>query len=209
MYDSGTIDVQAHTVSHAMVFSSDRLLGFLQPRTRFSLLSRPVVEFGDRPRCLEPQDLGAPLYPVRSRMSDVWRYRDDDAVRTACIARVKKGGGETFFQKKNWQAELAEIVRGGSGRFETAEERENAVREELVKCREVLGARLRTNTIRQVCLPWGIGGTLAEKAARNAGYETAVADELYGKRFLHSGSNPFRIMRLKHQYIMRLPHNHG
>ena len=205
MYNSGTIDVQAHTYSHAMVFSSDRLLGFVHPRTRSTLLSRPVVEFGDRPRCLGPEDLGAPLYPTRSRMSDVWRYRDDDDVRAACIARAKEGGGEAFFQREGWQAELAEIVRGGSGRFETAEERENAIKDELVKCRDVLSDRLRTSTIRQVCLPWGIGGMLAEEAAREAGYETAVADELYGKRFLRKGSNPFRIMRLKHQYIMRLP----
>jgi hypothetical protein len=40
---------------------------------------------------------------------------------------------------------------------------------------------------------------------RQAGYETAVADKLFGRRFVTAATDPYRIMRLKHEYIVCLP----
>lgn len=205
--DEGVVDVQAHTYSHAMMFCSDEPAGFIHPGTITSLLSMPAIKFGSEPVFLNNNMLGAPLFPVRSRMSDAVRYLDDENVRKNCIEYVRKSGGAEFFKGDYWQEDLMQIVRGSFGRMESAEERESAVLDELVRSREVLAARLKSNSIRQVCFPWGVCGDLAGSLVKKAGYETAVADELRGKRFVEPRGNPYRIMRLKHQYIFCLPGN--
>ncbi len=71
-------------------------------------------------------------------------------------------------------------------------------------CREGLEARLGKPSS-QICMPWAVCGARAETLAREVGYASVVADALWGKRYVHPGANPYRLMRLKHQYIFCLP----
>ena len=79
-----------------------------------------------------------------------------------------------------------------------------AIRQELLQGREILEARL-SKAISQVCMPWAICGRRAELLAREVGYQSVVADRLFGKRYVYPGANPWRLMRLKHDYIRLLP----
>lgn len=203
--DEGVVDVQAHTYSHAMIFCNAQPAGFLAPGTRISYLSLPALDLTPAPVFLDASMLGAPLYPRRSRMSDAFRYIDDPDARQACIDHVHAGGGSAFFDDPARQAELFRIVSAARGRMESAAEREAAIWQELVRSKEVLTEKLKSQRVRQICFPWGICGRLASELAQKAGYETAVADTLFGKRYAAAQRDPYRIMRLKHQYIFCLP----
>lgn len=203
--DEGIVDVQAHTYSHAMIFCDARPAGFLAPDTGLSYLSLPALDFSPAPVFLETGMLGAPLYPQRSRMSDAFRYIDDANVRKACMEHVHASGGPSFFEDSARRAELVRIAGTTHGRMESVPERETAIWQELVRSRDVLMDKLNSHSIRQICFPWGICGELAGELVKKAGYETAVADTLFGKRCAIPKSNPYRIMRLKHQYIACLP----
>lgn len=203
--DEGLVDVQAHTFSHAMIFCDARPAGFLAPDSGISFLSMPALDFSPDPVFLDAGMLGAPLYSRRSRMSDAFRYVDDAGARQACIERVHAGGGPVFFEDPDGRAELLRIVSTARGRMESAEEREQSIWQELVRSREVLAAKLNSQSVRQICFPWGICGRLAGELVQKAGYETAVADTLFGKRYAEAQRNPYRIMRLKHHYIFCLP----
>ncbi len=203
--DEGIVDVQAHTYSHAMIFCDAQPVGFLAPDSRVSYLSMPALDFTPDPVFMDAGMLGVPLYTRRSRMSDAFRYIDDSGVREACVKHVHAGGGPAFFADPSWRAELFRIASTARGRMESAVERESAIWQELVRAREVLAGKLKSPCIRQVCFPWGICGRLAGELAQKAGYETAVADTLFGKRYAAAQQDPYRIMRLKHQYIACLP----
>jgi len=205
LHDGGVVDVQAHTFSHAMIFCSDTPAGFLSPTYAPHPLLKPVIDFGERPTTLEPSRLGAPLYPVRSRMSDAVRYEDSPDARRACCDQVAAKGGAAFFERPGWETELRELAGRYPGRFESPAAQREAILEELVKSREILQRRLKTDTVRQVCLPWAVMGRIAESLLNQAGFTTAVADRLYGKRAVCAGQNPWRLMRLKHKFVFCLP----
>jgi len=205
MHASGRVDVQAHTLTHAKVFCSEQVVDFVTPETRLTMLGRPVLDFGPPPRVMEDDMLGAPLYQARSRMSDALAYVETDAARKACVEYVATNGGRAFFQKTDWRQELEQIVACHPGRFESVEEREQSQLSELSEARQILKQQLPDHSVRQVCFPWGVAGQGAIALSRRAGYETAVADQLWGRRCMWQRTDPFHIMRLKHSYIFSLP----
>src|SRR5207253_2241285 len=70
LQSDGVIDVQSHTNTHARVFTSRIIAGFVEPGyASIPTLNRPRVGWAPL-RFVEPEDLGAPLYEHRSRMSD-------------------------------------------------------------------------------------------------------------------------------------------
>jgi hypothetical protein len=204
MSNSGIVDVQSHTWSHAMMYDEDVVLDWVKPEYDRSELSGPVLQMGDSVTRVTQDMLGCPLYRVRSRMSDGLRYMDDSSVLEKCVEHVRKNGGADFFKGESWQTQLMNIVVTGNGRFESEAERLAEITREMSRSREVLQLELGTR-IRQICMPWAVGGKIAETVAKSVGYETMVADEMWGKRFVVKGGNPYRIMRLKHKYIYCLP----
>ncbi|MFC1497790.1 polysaccharide deacetylase family protein [Verrucomicrobiota bacterium] len=200
----GLVDVQAHTYSHAQMFSSPDVVGFVTPDTDTHILCRPILRAGVNPVFASDQMLGCPIYFHRSRMSDAVRFVDDESVRSACIEKVRREGNAVFFERCEWERELRSIVQEGKGCFESTQEQTRALREELSSAKEILEHKLKKR-ISQVCFPWAVCGQLAEQLVRETGYESAVADMLFGKRFVAAKSNQYRIMRLKHQFIYCLP----
>lgn len=90
------------------------------------------------------------------------------------------------------------------GRFETDEEARTAIREDLESCRDRLKEELGKSP-RLLCFPWAVAGPTAKREAEGAGYAAAFADHFPGKRYVRPGDNPYRLMRLKHQWLKKLP----
>lgn len=89
-------------------------------------------------------------------------------------------------------------------RFETEGESRAAIREDLENCRDRLRAELgRAPSL--LCFPWAVAGPTAREEAERAGYRAAFADRFPGKRYARPGDDPFRLMRLKHQWMRKLP----
>lgn len=212
LHTSGLIDVQSHSWSHSMMFSGDSPESFVTPAFGAEpLLNRPRV--ADRaaargptaPEFLTPADLGAPLYPRRSRLSDAWRFEEDRAARDRCTAHVRANGGAAFFARPTWRAELAAVHGAGAGHFESDEARERAIADELDRARSELCARLGTNTVQHVCAPWGVAGGRARRVARRLGFLTLFADRLFGRRIVQAHDDPYSLMRLHERFIHCLP----
>ena len=161
----GTVDIQAHTYSHAKIFCHDEVEDFLRPGSEISLLSRPILAFHEKPVFIAEDQFGCPLYPVRSRMSDALRYMDDERSRVRCIHHVRESGYGEFFKGDSWRDELIELAQESDGRFETEQEREDCIRTELVRAREVLEHKLcREAPRRSVCL--GVYAVRSRKGLR-------------------------------------------
>lgn len=204
LHGAGTIDIQAHTMGHTLIFSDSVLAGFVTPGFLRHPHLYPLVDTGAGERYLTPADLGAPLYTQRSRYSAALRYDNPEAF-AACVQWVREKGGVDFFSRPDWEATLRKLAGSFPGRQETPAQRDAAIFVDLLAARQQLNARLKTDTIRHMCFPWAIASKPAEQAAEKAGYVTAFGDRLWGRRAVRAGDPPYRLMRLKHQHIYRLP----
>jgi hypothetical protein len=203
---SGVADVQCHTYSHARIFCSTAVTGYVTPDFDSTpLLNRPQIAEPPNAVFLGPSDLGAPLYAARSRMSDALRVSAADEIRLRCLERVAAGGGPRFFEKPNWRSELDAIAKGAPMSVETSDQRRAAIEEELDRCRASLNERLGTGTVQHVCLPWGVSGENSTAALKRLGFRSAFANRLRGTRAVRRGDDLYWLKRLPNKYIFRLP----
>jgi hypothetical protein len=218
MHDSGVIDIQSHTRSHAMIFSDEVIAGFVTPEYALEpLLNRPVTN-GDalsgsgasrassgQIASVEPAALGTPLFVRRSRMSDACRFFADEQAADRCRDHVARHGGPMFFQRSGWRSELEALLPAVQGRFESEDARKAAIRTELVDGRSLLNERLGTTTVRHVALPWGVAGKTTRRALRDTGHVTAFAERPLKRRGVHAGDDPYQLMRLNGKFLTCLP----
>jgi len=206
IHASGVFDVQSHTRSHAMIFGGDAVVDFVRPGFEHEpILNRPVTSTNGRVQAIDPGAIGTPLYVRRSRMSDAHRYFADESVAESCRRRVAEGGGARFFDRPQWRSELETIAAGARGSFEQDEARQRAIRDELAEARAVLNEQLRTNTVKHVAMPWGIGGSLARKEVEATGHATAFAERPLLRRAIRAGDDRYQLMRLSGRHLTCLP----
>ena len=209
MHDSGVIDVQSHTRSHAMIFSDDAVAGFVTPEyAREPLLNRPVTGAngaGGHIASVGPEALGTPLFVRRSRMSDARRFFADERLADRCRDHVAQRGGASFFGRSGWRAELEALLQGPRGGFESEDARGAAIRTELADGRALLNEKLGTASVRHVALPWGIAGDTTRRALRETGHVTAFAERPLKRRGVHAGDDPYQLMRLNGKFLTCLP----
>lgn len=207
LHASGLIDVQSHSHSHAKVFCSTRIEGFVTPAyADTALLGRPQLEPPPQLTFVTPSDLGAPLFTSRSRMSDARRLIWPERVHERCVGLVAKEGGAAFFAMPDWRARLTAIAGAAPApRAESDNEQRRAIEDELASSRAMLNERLRTQTVNHICLPWGVSGRETAAALKRVGYRTAFANRLRGLHAVRPGDDPFWLKRLPNKYIFRLP----
>jgi hypothetical protein len=209
MQDSGVVDIQSHTRSHAMMFGDHTVAGFVTPDyEREPMLNRPLTSENGM-AFLEPEALGTPLYVRRSRLSDACRYLPDQSTAEGCRTHVASNGGRTFFARRSWRAELERIAQAGGGRFEDEATRVAVIREELSDGRAMLNDNLRTTSVRHVALPWGVAGDIARRAVAETGHVTAFAERPLRRKLVRAGDDRYGLMRLNGRFLTCLPGRGG
>jgi len=207
LHDSGIVDVQCHTDSHSMIFCSSEVRGFVTPDYAATpLLNRPQLTPAPALRFLRADELGAPLYLARSRMSEGRRVAVSLALHERCVDYATREGGAAFFARADWRAKLGRLTGGAvGGAVERESEQGRAIEEELDRGRAILNDRLRTDTVRHVCLPWGVSGRRAAAALVRLGYRSAIANRWRGMNAIRPGDDPYWLKRLPNRHIFRLP----
>jgi peptidoglycan/xylan/chitin deacetylase (PgdA/CDA1 family) len=204
---SGIIDVQCHTETHSMIFCSGAISGFVTPEYRDTpLLNRPRL--ADRPhlRFLSAEELGAPLYVARSRMSEARRVPVSLDLHQRLVDHVAHEGGPAFFDRADWSAVLRRLAGAGAiDRPEGEAERRRAIEEELDRGRTSLNSCLGIRTVRHVCLPWGVSSRDTADTLQRLDYQSAFANRWSGTLAVRPGDDPFWLKRLPNRYIFRLP----
>jgi len=204
MHKSGVFDVQSHTRSHARVFCDANVTGFVTPGPVGDPLDMPIESSNGSVHFIEPWALGTPLYLRRSRMSDARRFVPDAATADRCRQHVARNGGAAFFERSDWRSELERLARG-NGRFETDDEREAAIENEINEGRTLLNAGLGTTTVRHLALPWGIAGDVTRRAVRGSAHVTAFAERPLRRRGVRAGDDRYGLMRLNGKFLTCLP----
>jgi hypothetical protein len=207
LHASGVVDVQSHTYSHSMVFTASQIVDFIQPGyTGTPYLNRPQLTPPPSLEFVTPDDLGAPLYSARSRMSDAPRALVSRDLNDRCVELVRREGGPDFFARRGWQARLRSAASPApQPPTESAEEQARVLEEELARSREVLNDRLKTQSVHHICLPWGVAGRRTAALLARVGYRSAFANRLRGLHAVRQGDDPYWLKRLPNRYIPLLP----
>ena len=210
LHASGVVDIQSHTYSHSMIFCSPQPVGFVEPNYGTTpLLNRPQLSPQPALAFITPADLGAPLYAARSRMSDARRVVTSREAHLRCTELVAREGGPAFFERPDWRKRLRAAANVSSALpLEAAEGQARALEDELAESRSILNARLKTQSVNHICLPWGVAGRRVEALLQRVGYRSAFANRLQGQHAVHPGDNPYWLKRLPNRYIFHLP-GHG
>lgn len=214
MHESGVIDFQCHSLDHRRIPVGSRIRDFIHPgliAEYFFSFDIPIMRDAE----VEYDDfkafLGAPVYESAPFMENRECYLEDIALRNACVDYVAQNGGERFFLDSSWRKRLFRWVDAGrngakvSGEYEAPGVQRERITSSLLKAKEMIETRLAGKTVRHLAYPWGQGSDLSAACSKEAGYVSNFWSTITRRSSNRPGDDPFRIVRLKHDFIWRLP----
>ncbi len=89
--------------------------------------------------------------------------------------------------------------------FETEKARTQRIRNDLVRAKSSIESRLAGKSVRHLAYPWGTGSALAVELSKEAGYLSNHWLRLPRRPVNKQGTDPYRFVRLKHDFLWRLP----
>jgi hypothetical protein len=152
-----------------------------------------------------------PIYQARPRMQVDARYFDDEGLRQHCIDEVMRRGGRAFFDNDSWEVQLRQAVTDYRAnhvlhdRYETPDERDQALYEELLQSKQVIERNLPDKQVKQLCYPWYDASDHAIRASKKAGYSVNLFGQRDGRYTNVPGQDPFEVVRIEAVFLQRLP----
>jgi peptidoglycan/xylan/chitin deacetylase (PgdA/CDA1 family) len=211
---SGLVDVQSHAHRHALVNTSDKLIGFATPEAlaRYDIYDWPLRNV-DGCEELGYPELGTPIYSAAPLLSAERRFVENSAVAQACQQHVADHGGADFFRRGDWQGQLRRIHDAVSE--SRALRRGERMRDE--DCRALVASEFeqsRTHFQAQLgfapqylAYPWMLGSDYSLQLARDFGMR-AVFGVALDYRKANRPSLPVPVFgRLKADWLRLLPGN--
>ena len=214
MHESGVIDFQSHTMYHSLVFTSNQVVDFVHPQYDTHFYGNVFVPLYSR----SGQDvisrdpiLGMPIYAGKPRMIAHQRFYDDEGLRDYCVNFVRENGGDKYFRQAKWRKILWQIIEKFKRtntlqeRFETVEERDESIFEELQQSKSVIEERLKGKKVSHLCYPWYEAEDFSVRASVQAGYEVNYFGQRKGRFTNEPGGDPLNVVRVEDIFLQRLP----
>ena len=207
MQASGCFSFGSHTCFHHPVFASDHVIDFGNPDYTSMVIDVPV-EKGTEKELIEnkPERFwGRPIYHHKHFMQAECLYTND-AARKACVDHIQEAGTLSFFERPSWRRELTEVATryGDGGRVLGASETRDLIQADLEESKGEIERRIG-DEVRHLCYPYGAGSELSIMLSKQAGYETNIWQTLPYENKNPAGADPFRLVRLKKDFLRRLP----
>lgn len=180
MIKDETIEIQSHAKTHTWYFSSPKIVDFHRPervdgyRTPIWLLWNyfPERKYRSMEENLSDRiPYGTPIYEHAKSLS-AKRYFEDERLTEELVRYVQGSGGERFFFEPDWRSRLMKVVDGfgtRQDRFESDEEYEQRVREELVESKRLIEEKL-SRPVEFLCWPGGGRSERSKRIALEVGY---------------------------------------
>jgi hypothetical protein len=207
--ESGHVDVQSHAHRHALVVTSNQLVGFATPRNlaRYDVYDWPMRHTATGER-LGPPALGTPVYRATPLLSASQRFLESPGLTSACTELVAEAGGPAFFQLSNWSERLLRLYRSRAcvlrGEVMGAAEFKALVSSEFELSRSEFATNLGY-TPTSIAYPWMLGSRESLELARSAGFRHAFGVAL-DYRQARRGGLPLQVFgRLRSDWLPLLP----
>lgn len=212
MNDSGLIEFGSHTLYHHKIFTGPDIVDFFGPGYERMPYSYPAVPAGLERAVLEkdPSEFfGMPIYISDSLMAGKQRFIDDQEFRKECMSyyRERLKAQDSRFECKKALFRFSALYQRRNKlnhRFLTLEDAANEIYDNLYTSKKILEERLG-RAVNHLCYPFGIWSHLSTEMAKKAGLLSAFCSYIPGRQINRYGDDPYKIVRLKDDYIFRLP----
>lgn len=207
MHKSGLVDFQSHTLYHHKVFTGNEVIDFLGEDSIQPIYDQ-ILPFGfenEIARNSIKQYYGLPIYQSSSLMEGKPLYMDDNELRNAYI-QFYADNIEANGNSQNWKRKMMKFLKkykNKRGYYLTNEETKKVILENLTISRKMIEDRLQKQ-IRHLCYPNSLYSELSTQLSKEAGYVTNFCGCISGGKSNKKGSNPYRCVRLKNDFIFRL-----
>lgn len=207
--ESGCVDVQSHSHRHALVHTSDRLVGFASPAllARYDIYDWPMRHTRDGDQLGRPAP-GTPIYRAAPLLSAQSRYVESAGLTEACVQLVEEAGGADFFSRPDWALRLRRLhqARAGvlCGEYCNDERFDRLLASDFELARAAFTRHLGYAPS-VLAYPWMLGSDRSLEMARRFGIRTVFGVALdYRKARAHA--LPVRVFgRLKADWLPLLP----
>ena len=176
MVANGVMDIQSHAHTHTWYFNSASIVDFRHPGDRYIWIDwneYPETKYDYR-KAIYPPRYGSPVYSYGPSLSTK-RYFPDLALEKTLVDYVDENGGEAFFNRKDWRAELLMLAEDYqkthrlSDWVETEEEYLRRVGHELSYPKKKIEQELDKEA-RFLCWPGGAYNEITLRIASEIGY---------------------------------------
>jgi hypothetical protein len=211
MHASGLVTVDSHSHLHRHVFTEPRLVSAIRPNADFSpsnSIQGPYLSHDAEPRRLPPDYyVGLPLFPIRAFLQDGPAIRvDADACAGFKSAARELAETHPGSIPATALADLGKLLPDSAISVVAPERLEAEMREDLSLARKTLRNELRdADAGRSLCIPFSLGGSMLVRVARDIGIEGLFWGVSRDARINTPGHDPLRLVRLKNDFIFRLP----
>jgi hypothetical protein len=184
--ESGRVDVQSHAHRHALVFTSDRLVGFASPAmlARYDIYDWPMRHTAAGDRLGRPAP-GSPIYRAAPLLSAGRRFLESPGLTHACVQLVERSGGADFFARPDWTVRLHRLYASRSRVLCGEHMKHDEFRALVASDLELARTRFKTHMgYAPTCLayPWMLGSPLSLELARRCGFRDAFGVALDYRR---------------------------
>ena len=206
---SGLVDVQSHAHRHALVPTSDSLVGFASPPLlqQYDIYDWPIRR-GAGGDSLGKPPLGTPVYRAAPLLSAPRRFLESPGLSEACVRLVAESGGEAFFSRPDWVGQLHRLYASRSpvlrGEFMSEAAFTNLVESEFELTRTDFLTYLGYAPS-CVAYPWMLGSQRSLELARRHGFKCAFGVAVDYRR-ARDQRHPLTVFgRLKSDWLPLLP----
>lgn len=206
LHHSDVVQIESHSMLHRRVFISGKLVGFVNPSDYGSAYRVPLPRTRNiawTNQALQ-DNLGMPKFQSRPVMEVASIYDVPTKVFEPCQEFVRTHGGANFFDNRDWRRQLNDQFAKTKNWHASSVDSADIQEWELRQSKAVLEQRLRKQ-INHFCFPSGAGSSTASSLSREAGYASNLWGMLPANESNRSGSDPYHLGRLKHDFIYRLP----
>lgn len=212
MHQAGVVDFQSHSLNHAGIFSSSKMVDFFHPGMQtFQNWNVPLSGKNGEEAAFELPEPGTPIYEHASRLSDHKRFYPSLKLRQACINFVREKGGENFFQIEGWKKLLehhyykTKSALKETEVFEDDSQQEKRIFRELSESKAKIETMIPGKTVNHFSFPWNESGVLTTALLKKVGYLSAYGG--LSREYHRNGSlvNIFYINRVSGDFVLALP----
>jgi len=204
MVREGLVEVQSHAKTHTWYPSGPEIIDYHRPIGIDGYQFPPWLAWNRFPerkyqslsvRLDQEIPYGTPIYRHQKSLV-VRRYFEDADLTARLTEEVSTNGGSQFFERPGWREKLRAITdTPRADRFETDEEHQARVTDELIESRRLIEENLGT-AVSFLCWPGGGYDPVTFEIARQAGYLATTTHYEDRNRRNVFGQNPSEINRI-------------
>lgn len=208
--DSGLVDIQSHAHRHALVYTSDQLIGFATPSllSQHDLYDWPMRHENGKD-ILGPPPLGTPIYTSVPLLSAERRIFEDEQLSIGCQKFITDNGGDKFFLDSDAVSKLTNFYnteRKNNNNFKTMPS--DIFKEQVISEFE-LSTKLFEQNLgfkpKYFAYPWMLGSNLSLGIANTYDIDTVFGVGIDYRRAAKQTSQLHAFGRTKGDWLRFMP----